>query len=101
MIRRGYAFRHDNGGWRKPPGRAVRLLNEPASDTDNTLVQKDQGVFVCSSAYTQITSPHPDRNHVNHVNPVQHKGSVHRESPRHDGPTTAMRFFAPWRLGVR
>ena len=102
MIRRGGTFLQDNGGRRKPPSRALRPRNHPTSDgISNTLVRKDRGVFVCSSPLTQITSPQPDRNHVNHVNPVQHNGSVHREGPRHDRPKPVMRFFAPWRLCVR
>ena len=101
MVHRGNQFQHDSGKRRNPPGRAVRPLNKPISDTNNTLVQTDRGVFVCPSALTQTASRRPDRNPVNHVNPVQHKGSVRRKWPPYDRPKTARRFFAPSRLCVR
>ena len=53
MIRRGGTFLQDNGGRRKPPGRAVRPWNEPLSDTNHTLVPTDRGVFACSHARTK------------------------------------------------
>ncbi len=105
MVKWDNEFQHDTGEWRKPPGRALRPLNEPLSDTNNTLVQTDRGVFVCSSPLTQIAAAHPGRNHVNHVNPVQHKGSVRHESPRHGRPNTVQRRRNPksdlWCLAIR
>jgi len=41
MVHRGNQFQHDTGKRRKPPSRALRLLNESISDANNTLVQTD------------------------------------------------------------
>ena len=57
MVHWGNEFRRDSGKRRKPPSRAPRPLNKPTSEANNTLVQTDRGVFVCSSAFIQIVPP--------------------------------------------